>query len=144
MVDNKIDKSKIVWDSEPKIDESKIVWDSEPLKKKEDTQFGGVTSAKGTQNTSQYTSSSVLPSKNVSTPTNNIGQKIFDINQSVQDLVYKKEDKPFFEEAKEQVPQIPLKQEQLKKKETPKEESRLVKVWSPTEKAYIYKSKAVS
>lgn len=34
MVDNKIDKSKIVWDSEPKIDESKIVWDSEPLKKK--------------------------------------------------------------------------------------------------------------
>ena len=34
MVDNKIDKSKIVWDREPKIDESKIVWDSEPLKKK--------------------------------------------------------------------------------------------------------------
>ena len=58
-------------------------------------------------------------------------------------MVYKKEDKPFFEEAKEQVPQIPLKQEQLKKKETPKEESRLVKVWSPTEKAYIYKSKEV-
>lgn len=116
---------------------------SEPLKKKEDTQFGGTASANGTQNTSQSTSSSVLPSKNVSTPTNNIGHKIFDVNQEVQDLVYKKEDKPFFEKAKEPTPQVPLKQEQLKKKETPKEESRLVKVWSPTEKAYIYKLKEV-
>jgi hypothetical protein len=116
---------------------------SEPLKKKEDTQFGGTASANGTQNTSQSTSSSVLPSKNVSTPTNNIGQKIFNVNQAVQDLVYKKEDKPFFEKAKEPTPQVPLKQEQLKKKETPKEESRLVKVWSPTEKAYIYKLKEV-
>jgi len=116
---------------------------SEPLKKKEDTQFGGTASANGTQNTSQSTSSSVLPSKNVSTPTNNIGQKIFNVNQAVQDLVYEKEDKPFFEKAKEPTPQVPLKQEQLKKKETPKEESRLVKVWSPTEKAYIYKLKEV-